>query len=95
MKGSWVLESISLSTLLTCVLLFASSTVALGAQWAKVYMFANGESIQQILDGGYVVAGARHVASLNAEGPLVLKLDADGDILWQKSYGEGFAPLLE
>lgn len=91
MKALGGIKSVSLATFLTGVLLLGSPSVALAAQWAKVYIFVNGESIQQTLDGGYIVAGAQYVAPLNADGPLVLKLDGDGSISWQKTYGEGFA----
>ena len=46
-------------------------------------------SIQQTSDGGYIVAG--ETMSFGAgvtEDMLVLKLDASGNVSWQKTYGE-------
>jgi hypothetical protein len=65
-------------------------------QWQRLlggseYDFAN--SIQQTTDGGYIVAGG----SASADGDVtgnhggedywVVKLDATGNLLWQKSFG--------
>ncbi len=50
-------------------------------------------SIQATSDGGYILAGARHPGPLGGDRPFadydawLLKLDASGDIIWQKAYG--------
>ena len=54
--------------------------------WQKAYggaevFFVAANSIQQTLDGGYIVAGQRD------RHARVLKLNSDGTIAWQKSYG--------
>lgn len=60
-------------------------------QWQKTYGSTSGwdeaDSIQQTSDGGYIVAG--QTASWGAGGfdAWVLKLDANGNIQWQKAYG--------
>jgi hypothetical protein len=58
--------------------------------WEKTYGRASNDyarSIQQTTDGGYIVAGY----TANGVGEnfdlLVLKLDANGDLLWHKTYG--------
>lgn len=53
--------------------------------WAKTYGGGsgdNGKYIQQTIDNGFIVAG-------DSEGKIwVLKLNADGTVLWQKSYSD-------
>lgn len=54
-------------------------------------------SIQQITDGGYIVAG--YTSDLKSEAPYdyydndawVFKLDSNGDLKWDKTLGEGFS----
>ncbi len=58
--------------------------------WAKTYGGASADqasSIQQTSDGGYVVAG--HTGSFGGGGFdfWVLKLNVDGTVAWQKTYG--------
>ncbi len=59
-------------------------------QWQKVYGgakydFAN--SILQATDGGYVLAGATMSFGAGDRDAWVLKLDQNGSIEWQKTYG--------
>jgi hypothetical protein len=58
-------------------------------QWAKTYGgpgLDEASSIQQTADGGYVIAGSTQ--SFGAGGDIwVLKLDRNGNIQWQKTYG--------
>jgi hypothetical protein len=59
-------------------------------QWAKTYGgpdYDKAESIQQTSDGGYIVAGRILPFSTSAD-ILVLKLDQNGNIQWQKAFGE-------
>jgi hypothetical protein len=74
------------------VLFFPASVSAI--EWARVYGWTNdfgASSIQQTADGGYILAGSALV-----EGSIVhrysdawvLKLDSDGNVSWQKAYGE-------
>jgi len=58
--------------------------------WAKTYGGSGDDkvfSIQPTSDGGYIAVGES--GSLNDSGTdiYVLKLDNNGNILWQKSYG--------
>ena len=59
--------------------------------WQKTYggtAFEGPSSIQQITDGGYIVAGnTRSFGAVNGDF-WVLKLDGSGDIIWQKTYGD-------
>ena len=80
MRGKWIfLVFFSLS------LIFAG--IASAGEWAKTYD-AGGytNSIQQTSDGGYIVAGG--VGALDV---WVLKLNASGNIQWQKTYGSDWA----
>ena len=44
-------------------------------------------SVVEATDGGYVVAGSVHSCELANRDVLILKFDADGDLLWRKNYG--------
>ncbi|MDD5223772.1 MAG: MopE-related protein [bacterium] len=66
--------------------LYSDGTVA----WQKAYGGAGGEwadSAQQTSDGGYVVAGATNSFGSGNSDLWVLKLDEDGTVAWQKTYG--------
>jgi len=57
--------------------------------WAKSYKEntrSGANSIHQTSDGGYIVAGATTFDPANSDF-WVLKLDVNGDISWQKTYG--------
>ncbi len=59
-------------------------------QWAKTYGGANWDyasSIQQTSDGGYIVAGKTSSFDAIGDDVWVLKLDASGNVQWQKRYG--------
>jgi hypothetical protein len=47
--------------------------------WQKAYEFAITNRIKQTRDGGYVVAG----------GPLILRLDRIGNVVWERSFNGG------
>ena len=61
--------------------------------WAKTYGGDDmdiAESIQQATDGGYIVTGSKYLTGGNPEDlddVQILKLNSDGTIAWQKSYG--------
>jgi uncharacterized delta-60 repeat protein len=58
--------------------------------WQKTYDADSGDdyaySIQQTADDGYIVAG-KTSSALSSDDFWVLKLDDNGDIAWQKTYG--------
>jgi hypothetical protein len=59
--------------------------------WQKTYGGTGGidrdraYSVQQTTDGGYIMAGHMSIGASNRH-IWVLKLDADGDVTWQKTY---------
>jgi uncharacterized delta-60 repeat protein len=58
--------------------------------WQKAYGGAGWEmasSIQQTSDGGYIVAGETNSFGAGGSDFWVLKLNADGSVAWQKTYG--------
>jgi len=58
--------------------------------WQKAYGGTNNDfvrSIQQTNDGGYIVAGWTDSFGAGSRDFWVLKLDSDGTVAWQKSYG--------
>jgi len=59
--------------------------------WAKTYGGVDEDvarSISQTSDGGYIVAGDTYLSGTRFLDFWVLKLNADGDVQWQKTYGE-------
>lgn len=60
--------------------------------WQKIYS-ASGftdnipEAIQQTSDGGYVVTGLVSVSTGRGYDAWILKLNSDGSVAWQKTYG--------
>lgn len=81
------------------VIIVAISFLTASAQWAASYSDAStpsadeaGVCIQQTADGGTIIVGA---IAYDVPGPpfpvpdlLVMKLDPDGEIEWQKTFGE-------
>ena len=66
------------------------SVIALQGQWARTYGGSNDNvafSVQQTTDGGYIAAGYTNSFGLQSYDIWILKLDAFGDIVWQKTYG--------
>jgi len=62
----------------------------LNIQWEKTYGAASEEgayAIQQTADGGYVVAGYTFSSGAGDADFWILKLDASGNVTWQKAYG--------
>lgn len=64
--------------------------------WQKTYGGShteNAQSIEQTSDGGYIIGG--HTRSVNGGSgggdAWVIKINATGDISWQKSYGDSYS----
>jgi hypothetical protein len=58
-------------------------------EWQKTYGESEREwasSIQQTIDGGYIVAGWTNSTGAGGDGIWILKLFPNGDIEWQKTY---------
>lgn len=75
------------------------------SEWQKVFGGTgsdNGRSVEQTADGGYIVAGVsasgisgnKTEASRGSDDYWVLKLDADGNIEWQRTIGGDLAEWL-
>jgi len=61
-----------------------------GVSWQKRYGrdgLYRGFSIHYTTDGGYIIGGGNRVSGPGADDIWVLKLDQNGNILWQKTYG--------
>ncbi len=59
-------------------------------QWQKIYGNRQGGvaySIQETGEGGYIIAGTIHSLEKKDQDAWVWKIDAHGDIEWQKAYG--------
>jgi uncharacterized delta-60 repeat protein len=76
-----------------CTLTMSASktcTATFNTTWAKTYGGEKGDaaySIQQTSDGGYIVAGYTNSFGAGKNDFWVLKLNARGDVVWQKAYG--------
>jgi hypothetical protein len=58
--------------------------------WQKTYggnYFEYAKSIQQTKDGGYIVGGRTTSFGAGSTDIWILKLDQDGNVTWQKTYG--------
>ncbi len=58
--------------------------------WQKTYGGTDDDranSIQQTADGGYIVAGYTYSFSIDRKDFWVIKLNSDGTVAWQKTYG--------
>ncbi len=84
-------QAMFITFLLTFFLLGSSASAQ---QWAKTYggpgyepTFVWPVSTQQTADGGYIVAGVTTSFGAGKEDIWVLKLDASGDVTWQRTYG--------
>jgi ribosomal protein S11 len=58
--------------------------------WAKTYGGTNYDgaySVQQTSDGGYIVAGATYSFGAGSTDIILIKTDANGNIIWAKIYG--------
>ena len=61
-----------------------------GKQWAHVYRGSNSDvarSVQETSDGGYIVAGYTSSFGVGNNDIWILKLEDDGEISWQKTFG--------
>ncbi|MFZ8835361.1 MAG: T9SS type A sorting domain-containing protein [Candidatus Caldipriscus sp.] len=59
-------------------------------QWAKTYGGTSGDyayTVQQTSDGGYIVAGWTRSFGAGNDDILLIKTDANGNIIWAKTYG--------
>jgi hypothetical protein len=59
-------------------------------QWAKIYGGTNWDqafSVQQTSDGGYMVAGSTWSFGAGMSDFLLIKTDANGNVIWAKTYG--------
>jgi regulation of enolase protein 1 (concanavalin A-like superfamily) len=58
--------------------------------WTKTYGGTNADGgyfAQQTLDGGYIVCGFTEGFGVGASDVYLIKTDANGDVLWTKSFG--------
>lgn len=61
--------------------------------WQKTYGGAQHDyanAVAQTSDGGYIVAGYTYSAGAGGSDWVILKLDADGNFEWQKTYGGAY-----
>lgn len=54
--------------------------------WEKIYDNGTGQSVQQTVDGGYIIAGTKYISESTQKVQLI-KTDDLGDTIWTKTYG--------
>jgi len=73
---------------------FLLKTDALGnLQWAKTFGGSSGDvaySVQQTIDGGYIVAGYTYSFGAGLSEVFLLKTDASGNLQWAKTFGGSY-----
>lgn len=88
MKTGQIIRHIVRITLLSMSIL--GGGLARAESWARTYgggEFDLGFSMQETWDGGWIVAGATASSGEGENDVWVVKLDGDGEIVWQKTYG--------
>jgi hypothetical protein len=62
--------------------------------WDKMFggeLYAEGASVQQTMDGGYIICGVGETEkNIGALGPLLMKTDANGNKVWDKIFERGY-----
>jgi uncharacterized delta-60 repeat protein len=87
-------ESIGKSSIIAFLISFLLTPVfissAYAAEWAKVYGGSQVDtvySMQQTADGGFIIAGTTNSFGAGSMDIWILKLDSNGDPVWQKTFG--------
>ncbi|MFC1573143.1 T9SS type A sorting domain-containing protein, partial [Candidatus Eisenbacteria bacterium] len=63
-----------------------------GTEWTQTYAgpyWTYFDGVDRCPDGGFVIAGATQVYGSGTENVHALRMDADGDTLWTRTYGRG------
>jgi hypothetical protein len=62
--------------------------------WDKMFggeLYAEGASVQQTTDGGYIICGVGETEkNIGALSPLLMKTDADGNKVWDRIFDRGY-----
>lgn len=74
---------------LLLIILFIPS-ILFGQGWERIYGGENtdkGRSVQQTLDGGYIIVGYTYSFGMGKADIYLIKIDSNGDTIWTKTYG--------
>ncbi|UCF80197.1 MAG: thrombospondin type 3 repeat-containing protein [Acidobacteriota bacterium] len=87
-----MIKSLRIAFLAGALLALLHPSTFAQATWARLYgdiLEDFTRSIEQTTDGGYVVAGFTESFGAGDDDFWVLKLDASGNVQWEKAYGGG------
>lgn len=65
--------------------------------WQKTFGFGGDDTFKAVAasaDGSYVLAGGKHLAPYDKEA-MVVKVDGNGNVIWQKTYGSVHSEVLD
>ncbi len=82
-RAAWVLAILAW-------LMLPTDFAEAGTNWARLYgatMGSQFSAVRETTDGGFIVVGTAESFGAGGSGVWCLKLDASGDIVWQKTYG--------
>ena len=87
-----MLRKLSSAVFVSCLFFWAVFLWSLPseANWASTYGGTASDTLryaQQTTDGGYIVAGYTESFGSGSNDAWILKLDEDGNVTWQKTYG--------
>ena len=63
-------------------------TLLLSQGWEKIYEYGSGQSVQQTLDGGYIIAGWKLSFTSDGYDVYLIKTDENGNTLWDRTFSE-------
>ncbi|WP_407282587.1 hypothetical protein V7O61_04615 [Methanolobus sp. WCC1] len=78
-----------------CLTTLSSATYAPAEEWNRTFVYEDydesGISVQQVSDGGYIIASISSNLSNNDNNILLIKTDSEGNYQWNQTFGGEYA----